>query len=153
MSNHKATKDSLDLRDTTMFRIWGEFPDQETRTSCKEDLPILASSRPFSNMTYRKYDEKDILNNPLPTPRSNPQRTSPRLPIMTFRQLRMSPTTKALIKIEPAISINISTISRLQIAQPIACDINERSNTTAQYARSDEDNPHLTRIGELFDVS
>jgi len=64
----------------------------------------------------------------------------------------VAPTAKALVQVELAITIHIMAVSRLEIGQPIACDIYECRDCSAQDTRSDQDDPDLTCICQLLDM-
>lgn len=154
MSNHKATQYRLDLGYTTVLRIWREFSNQETCTCRKQDLySQRLSRRLMCGQTYGKKDEENILHNPLSTRGPNTHCIAPRVPIMALGQLRVPPTAEALVQIESPIPINIATISRLQVSQPVACNVNERCDATTQNTSCNEYNPDLTRVSELLDVA
>lgn len=65
----------------------------------------------------------------------------------------MAPAAEVLVQVKSAIPLSMATVSRLQVCQPITCDIDESCNTSAQNASSDKNDPSLTRICKLLDMS
>jgi hypothetical protein len=64
-----------------------------------------------------------------------------------------SPTTEALVQVEPPVSINIVTVTRLEICKPITGHVDKGCNTSAQYAGSNQNDPDLACIRQLFDMA
>ena len=112
---------------------------------------LFTSSNASKYPTHREQYEEDVLHNPLPTHTPNAHRTPPLLPIRTLIPRLNPPATKPLVQIKPPIALNTTTIPRLQIAQPVARNIDERRNPTRQDTRSDKDDPDLACVGELLD--
>lgn len=108
---------------------------------------------PFGLITYREQNEEDVFHNPSPTCISYSHRATPRIPVFTFLHLFNSPAAKAFTQIKPAVSLSVATIPRLQIRQPIAHDINEGRNASAQYTCGNEDKPNLTCVRQLLDMT
>lgn len=68
MPNNEAAQNCLDLGYTAVLRIGGEFAHHETRTCSKQNLSLISTVRcsPCFNLTYREYNEEDVLDDPLP---------------------------------------------------------------------------------------
>jgi hypothetical protein len=64
-----------------------------------------------------------------------------------------APTTKALVQVEPSISINVVTIASLEICKPVTRHINEGRDTAAQYTGSNQNDPDLTCIRQLLHMA
>lgn len=62
----------------------------------------------------------------------------------------VAPTAKALVQVELAIAIHVMAVSSLQIRQPIARDVYESCDCSAQDACSNQDDPDLTCICQLL---
>jgi hypothetical protein len=75
------------------------------------------------------------------------------MPIVTLRVLRVSPAAEAPVQVKPAIAVHIAAIARLQVCQPIACDIDEGCNSATKDSCGNQNNPDLARVRKLFDVS
>lgn len=65
----------------------------------------------------------------------------------------MAPAAKGSVEVKSAITLAMAAETRLQIGKPIACNVNEGSYSSTEYASRNENDPYLTGIGQLFDVS
>ena len=138
MPNNEPAQNSLDLRYTAVFGVGRKLAHQQASASSKK---------------YRKEHEEDVLDDISSTHAANSHGSTPRIPVMTSLLFLDSPTTKALVQVEPPISINIMTITRLEICQPITRHVDKGCNTSAQYAGSNQNDPDLTCIRQLLDMA
>jgi hypothetical protein len=152
MPNYKATQHSLDLGYTAMLCVDRKFAHHQTGTRSEKYLSRSALSNFSHRSTHRKHHKENILNNPHARHRPNPQRSPPRIPIMTLCRALKPPAAKTPIQMELPITLPTSTNPRLKIPQPITCNINKRRNSATHHARGHQNNPHLARIRQLLDM-
>lgn len=75
------------------------------------------------------------------------------MPIVTLGELGKTPAAEALVEIETPVSISVTTIARFQVAKPVTCNVDEGCNGATQDARSHQNDPDLTGIGQLLHMS
>lgn len=103
--NDKPTEDRLDLRDTTVLGVNGILLHKERSQICNKNLARTLSADKGSyggiaSWSYRKDDEKEVLDEPLSTRRGDTHSFTPRLPPITLGALIISIATEALVQVE-----------------------------------------------------
>jgi hypothetical protein len=104
-------------------------------------------------MTYRKYDEDDILDDVSTSLVANAHQCTPTPPVFTFCHAVFAPTTERFVQVEPSSIVDIAADSSLQISHPITRDVDACRNTANSNTCRDKDQPYLTRVREHFELS
>jgi hypothetical protein len=104
-------------------------------------------------MTYRKYDEDDILDDVSTCLVANAHQCTPTPPVFAFCHAVFAPATEGFVQVELSSIVDITADSSLQVSHPITRDVDTCRNTANGNACRDKDQPYLTRIREHFKLS
>ena len=103
--------------------------------------------------THGEQHEEDVLDDPRATDGIDMQGLAPRMPIVTLSILAVAPAAKPLVQVEAAIAVYIAAVSHLQVAEPIAHNVNEGRDGSAQHTSGNQNEPYLARVGNLLDMA
>lgn len=121
-----------------MLGIDGIFLHQQCRTACKEDP---------------KSQEEKVLNEPLAGRRVDAKRLAPEPPSRALGALVVAVAAKVFVQIKVPSLGPARAEAKLDVAQPIGRDVDERRNDAHRQARQQQHDPDLAGVQQVPDVA
>lgn len=105
------------------------------------------------NATYPKSQEEEVLDEPLARARVDAQSLAPEPPSGALGALIVAIAAKVLVQIEVPALRAAGAEAKLDVAQPVGGDVDERRNHTDRQARQQQHDPDLAGVQEVPDIA
>jgi hypothetical protein len=103
--------------------------------------------------TYRKQDEDNVFNDVATGLVANAHQCTPTPPVFAFCHAVFAPAAECFVQVEFASIVYIAADSSLQVAHPIARDVNACRNTANSNTCRNQDQPYLARVCQHSQLS